>query len=103
MYGDQQVICNIERDFVPRILDRNKNEEDDMLAKSMARGDPLPSDVFFHVIGTPMVRNPKGLRIIEDREVQRIINLIMTEDWRAPITLYYMVNTTSQIRPRSKH
>lgn len=102
MYGDQQVICNIERDFVPRILDMNKNEEADMLAKSVARGDPLPSDVFFHVIGTPMVRNPEGLRIIEDREGQRIVNLIITKDWRAPITLYYMVNTASQIRPRPK-
>lgn len=59
-----------------------------MLAKATARGDHLPSDVFFHVIGTPMVRNPEGLKIIEDPEGTRIVSLIMTKDLRAPITLY---------------
>jgi ribonuclease HI len=44
--------------------DRNKNEEADMLAKAAAKGKPLPSDVFI------------------------IVNLIMTEDRRAPMTLY---------------
>jgi hypothetical protein len=51
-----------------------------MLAKAAVKGDPLPSDVFFHIIGTPAVRNPKGLQIIEDYEGHRIVNLIMTED-----------------------
>jgi hypothetical protein len=44
--------------------------------------------VFFHTIDTPAVRNPEGLQITKDPEGQRIVNLIMTEDWRAPITLY---------------
>jgi hypothetical protein len=66
----------------------SKNEEADMLAKATTKGDPMPSDVFFHTIGTPVVRNPEGLKITEDLKGQRIINLIMTEDWRAPITLY---------------
>jgi hypothetical protein len=44
--------------------------------------------VFYHVIGTPAVRSPKGLQITNDSEGHRMINLIMTEDWWAPITLY---------------
>jgi hypothetical protein len=36
--------------------------------------------VFFHIIGILVVRNPKGLQIIEHPEDQRIVNLIMTED-----------------------
>jgi hypothetical protein len=38
---------------------RNMNEEADMLAKVATIGDPLPSDVFFHVIGTPVVRTQR--------------------------------------------
>jgi hypothetical protein len=59
-----------------------------MLAKATTKGDPMALDVFFHTIGTPVVRNPKGFKIIEDPIGQRIVNLIMTEYWRAPITLY---------------
>ena len=59
-----------------------------MLAKAPAKGEALPSDVFYHVIGTPAVHNPEGLQITEDAEGHRIVNLIMAEDWRAPITLY---------------
>jgi hypothetical protein len=44
--------------------------------------------VFYHVIGTPTVRSPEGLQITNDSEGHRIVNLIMTEDWRAPITLF---------------
>jgi hypothetical protein len=51
-----------------------------MLAKATVRGDPIALDVFFHMLGTPMVRNPKGLKIIDHPEGQRIVNLIMTED-----------------------
>jgi hypothetical protein len=65
-----------------------KNEEADALAKAAARGEVLPSDVFYHVIGTPVVRTPEGLQITNDIEGHRIVNLIMTEDWRAPITLF---------------
>jgi hypothetical protein len=51
-----------------------------MLAKAVVKGEPLPSDVFFHTIGTPAVRNPKGLQITQDLDRHRIVNLIMTKD-----------------------
>jgi hypothetical protein len=74
--------------FTLQHVDRAKNEEADALAKAAARGEALPSDVFYHVIGTPAVRSPEGLQITNDIEGHRIVNLIMTEDWRAPITLF---------------
>ena len=74
--------------FTLQHVDRNKNEEADALAKAAAKGEALPSDVFYHVIGTTVVRNPEGLQITQDAEGHRIVNLIMAEDWRAPITLY---------------
>jgi ribonuclease HI len=74
--------------FTLQHVDRAKNEVADALAKAAAKGEALPSDVFYHVIGTPAVRNPKGLQITQDTEGHRIVNLIMAEDWRAPITLY---------------
>jgi hypothetical protein len=58
------------------------------LAKAAAKGKALPSDVFYHVIGTPAIRSLKGLQITQDTDSHRIVNLIMAEDWRAPITLY---------------
>jgi hypothetical protein len=61
-------------------VDRAKNEEADALARAVANGDTLPSDVFYHVIETPAVRNPEGLQITNDAEGHRIVNLIMTED-----------------------
>jgi ribonuclease HI len=84
-------IRSLERQFKGFTLqhvDRAKNEEADALAKAAARGEALPSDVFYHVIGTPAVRSPEGLQITNDSEGHRIVNLIMTEDWRAPITLF---------------
>jgi hypothetical protein len=42
----------------------------------------------FHTIDTPAVRNPEGLQITQDLDGRKIVNLIMTEDWWAPITLY---------------
>jgi ribonuclease HI len=47
--------------FTLQHIERNKNEEADTLAKAAAKGEPLPSDVFYHIVGTPAVRNPKGL------------------------------------------
>jgi ribonuclease HI len=67
--------------FTLQHVDRAKNEEADALAKVGARGETLPSDVFFHVIGTPAVRNPVGLQVTNNAEGHRIVNLIMTEDW----------------------
>jgi ribonuclease HI len=74
--------------FTLQHVDRARNEEADVLAKAAARGETLPSDVFYHVIGTPAVCNPEGLQVTNDAEGHRIVNLIMTEDWRAPITLF---------------
>jgi ribonuclease HI len=74
--------------FTLQHVDRAKNEEADALAKAAARGEALPSDVFYHVIGMPAVRSLEGLQITNDTEGHRIVNLIMTEDWWAPITLF---------------
>jgi ribonuclease HI len=85
------VVRSLERQFKGFTLqhvDRNKNKEADALAKAAAKGEALPSDVFYYIIGTPAVRNPEGLQITQDVEGHRIVNLIMAEDWRAPITLY---------------
>jgi ribonuclease HI len=76
------------KDFTLQHVDRAKNEEVDALAKVATKGEALPSDVFYHVIGTPVVRNPEGLQITQDTEGHHIVNLIMAEDWRAPLTLY---------------
>jgi ribonuclease HI len=76
------------KSFTLQHMERAKNEEADALAKAAARGEALPSDVFYHVIGTPAVRSPEGLQITNDTKGHRIVNLIMTEDWRAPITLF---------------
>jgi ribonuclease HI len=49
-------VHSLERQFKGFTLhhvDRAKNEEADALAKAAARGEVLPSDVFYHVIGTP--------------------------------------------------
>jgi hypothetical protein len=74
--------------FTLQHVERKKNEEADTLAKAAAKGGALPSDVFYHVIGTPAVRNPEGLQITQDADGHRIVNLIMAKDWRALITLY---------------
>jgi ribonuclease HI len=85
------VVQSLEKQFkgfTLQHIERNKNEEADMLAKAAATGDPLPYDVFFHTIGTPDVRNPEGLQITQDPDDRIIVHLIMTKEWRAPITLY---------------
>jgi hypothetical protein len=61
-------------------VDCNKNEDADALAKAAAKGEALPSDVFYHVIGTPAIRNLEGMQITQDVEGHRIVNLIMAED-----------------------
>jgi ribonuclease HI len=92
--------------FTLQHVDRAKNEEADALAKAAARGEALPSDVFYHVIGTPAIRSPEGLQITNDTEGHHIVNLIMTEDWRAPITLllqgYYHPSDINEAK-RLKH
>jgi hypothetical protein len=74
--------------FTLQHVDRARNENADALAKAAAKGEALPSDVFYHVIGTPAVHNPEGLQITQDAEGHHIVSLIMAEDWRAPITMY---------------
>jgi ribonuclease HI len=59
-------------------VDKSKNKYTDALAKATAR-DPMPSDVLFQKIESPIVRDPDG---------HIIISLIMTKDWRAPVALY---------------
>jgi ribonuclease HI len=105
------VVCSLERQFKGFTLhhvDRAKNEEADALAKAAAKGEALPSDVFYHVIGTPIVCNPEGLQITNDAEGHHIVNLIMAEDWRAPITLYLQghyhpsdINEAKRLKHRS--
>jgi ribonuclease HI len=51
--------------FTLQHVDRAKNEEGDVLAKAAAKGKTLPSNVFYHVIGTPAVRNQEGLQITQ--------------------------------------
>jgi phage terminase Nu1 subunit (DNA packaging protein) len=48
--------------FTLQHVDRARNKEANAWAKAAARGETLPSDVFYHVIGTPAVRNPEGLK-----------------------------------------
>jgi ribonuclease HI len=99
------VVRSLERQFKGFTLqhvDRAKNEEADKLAKAVAKGEVLPSDVFYHVIGTPAVRNLEGLQITQDAEGHRIVNLIMAEDWRAPITLYLQGHYHSSDRNEAK-
>jgi hypothetical protein len=95
--------------FTLQHVDRARNEEANVLAKAAARGEALPSDVFYHVIGTPAVRSPEGLQVTNDTESHRIVNLIMTEDWRAPITLFLQgyyhpsgVNEAKRLKHRSR-
>jgi ribonuclease HI len=94
--------------FTLQHVDRTRNEEADALAKVAARGETLPSDVFCHVVGTPAVHNLEGLQVTNDAEGHRIVNLIMTEDWRAPITLFLQgyyhpsdVNEAKRLKHRS--
>jgi ribonuclease HI len=54
--------------FTLQHVDRNKNEEADALAKAAAKGEGLPSDMFYHVIGMLAVRSPEGLQITQDAE-----------------------------------
>jgi hypothetical protein len=74
--------------FTLQHVDRARNEEADALAKAAGRGETLSSNVFYHVIGTLAVCNLEGLQVTNDAEGHRIDNLIMTKDWRAPITLF---------------
>ena len=66
--------------FTLQHIEKNKNEEADTLAKATTKREPLPSDVFYHIVSTPAVRNPEGLQITQVADRHRIVNLIMAED-----------------------
>jgi hypothetical protein len=61
-------------------IERAKNIEADELAKAAARKAALPPDVFFQVIEDPSIKTvvPKP----------RMVNVVLGEDWRAPIMAY---------------
>jgi ribonuclease HI len=95
--------------FTLQHVDRARNEEADALAKTTARGETLPSDVFYHVIGTPAVHNREGLQVTNDAKGHHIVNLVTSEDWRAPITLFLQgyyhpsdVNEAKRLKHRSR-
>jgi hypothetical protein len=95
--------------FTLQHVDHARNEEAAALAKAAAKGETLPSDVFYHVIGTLVVRNPEGLQVTNEAEGHRMVNLIMTEDWRGPITLHLQgnyhpsdVNEAKRLKHRSR-
>ena len=59
-------------------IPRAQNDEADRLAKAVARKQQLPPDVFFKEIYTPSTKPKKESRV----------NVIFSEDWRAPIMAY---------------
>jgi ribonuclease HI len=99
-------VRNLEKQFKGFTLqhvDHARNEEADALAKAVAKGEVLPSNVFYHVIGTPAVRNPEGLQITNDTDDHCIVNIIMAEDWRDLITLYLQGHYHSSDINEAKH
>lgn len=60
--------------------------------KAEARGEQLPSDVFYQIMDKPAIRhldlNPK------------VVNFIMTGEWRSPIMLYIQGHYTRQTNLR---
>jgi hypothetical protein len=83
---------NYFKGFTIEHIDRNKNTEDDELAKVVAHNTPLPADVFLQII------SDTSIKMIELE--LRIINVIQDEDWRAPkmayLHHYYEPDTTVQ-------
>jgi hypothetical protein len=73
-------VRSLERQFKGFSLQHvncNKNKEADALAKAAAKGEALPSDVFYHAIGTPAIRGPEGLQITQDAEA----TALSTSSW----------------------
>jgi ribonuclease HI len=68
------------RGLTTQHIDRNKNDEVGALAKATARGDPLPSDVFYRIMDKPAIIHP-------DFD-PKAVNFIMPEDWRGSIMIY---------------
>jgi hypothetical protein len=66
--------------FSVKNIPRGENEHADILAKSVAQGLPLPSEVFFETIKAPSVE-------LMERAVLTI-SPVHSEDWRTEIVSF---------------
>jgi ribonuclease HI len=73
--------------FSVKNIPRGKNEHADFLAKSVAQGLPLPSEVFFETIKAPSVK-------LMERAVLAISSM-HSEDWRTEIIFFQQGNCLS--------
>jgi ribonuclease HI len=73
--------------FSVKNIPRGENEHADLLAKSVAQGLPLPSEVFFETIKAPLVE-------LLERAVLNI-SPIYSEDWRTEIMSFLQGNFLS--------
>jgi hypothetical protein len=73
--------------FSIKNIPRGENEHTDLLAKSVAQGLPLPSEVFFETIKAPSVE-------LMERAVLTI-SPIQSEDWRTQIVSFLQGNCLS--------
>jgi hypothetical protein len=73
--------------FSVKSIPRGENEHADLLAKSAARGLPLPSEVFFETIKAPSVE-------LMERAVLTI-SPVHSEDWRTKIISFLQGNCLS--------
>jgi hypothetical protein len=73
--------------FSVKNIPRGENENADLLAKSAAQGLPLPSEVFFETIKTPLIE-------LMERAVLTI-SPVHSEDWRTEIVSFLQGNCLS--------
>jgi ribonuclease HI len=73
--------------FSVKNIPRGENEHADLLAKSVAQGLPLPSEVFFETIKAPSVE-------LMERAVL-VISPVHSEDWRTEIISFLQGNCLS--------
>jgi ribonuclease HI len=68
------------RGFTIEYLPRKNNGKADDLAKKAARGEAMPSDVFYEILTAPSTR--------PDKQPLSTVNAIASLDWIAPITAF---------------
>jgi ribonuclease HI len=73
--------------FSVKNIPRGENEHADLLAKSVAQGLPLPSEVFFETIKAP------SIELLEIAVLN--ISPVYTEDWRTEIISFLQGNFLS--------
>jgi hypothetical protein len=73
--------------FSVKNIPRGDNEQEDLLAKSAAKGLPLPSEVFFETLKAPSVD-------LMERAVLTI-SPVHSEDWRTEIVSFLQGNHPS--------